>query len=59
MISAHQNNLKTLKTYEFEVNKKNSIFFKNIFKTQKQTGLRKDNLTIMIITLPSKNNKLV
>jgi hypothetical protein len=40
LISAHQNNLKTLKSINLkQKNKKNLIFFKNTFETQKQTGL--------------------
>jgi hypothetical protein len=33
---AYQNDQKTPKKYEFEVNKKNLNFFKSVFETQKQ-----------------------
>jgi hypothetical protein len=40
LTSAHQNNMKTLKKNINlkQKNKKNSIFFKSVFETQKQTG---------------------
>jgi beta-glucosidase/6-phospho-beta-glucosidase/beta-galactosidase len=41
LTSVHQNDLKTQKKNNLkQKNKKNLNFFKNIFKTQKQTGTR-------------------
>jgi len=42
LTSAHQNNLKTPKKINLKQrkNKKKLNFFKNIFETQKQTGLK-------------------
>jgi hypothetical protein len=47
LISAHQNDLKTQKIYQFEAKKKvkkKLNFFKSAFETQKQTGFYETQL---------------
>jgi ABC-type antimicrobial peptide transport system permease subunit len=47
LTSTHQNDLKTLKIINLMQIKKNSIFFKNIFKIQKQTNPKRVEVFII------------
>jgi hypothetical protein len=57
LISAHQNDLKTQKIYQFEAKKKNKKvlnFFKSVFETQKQTGFYETHLKKHVKTISQK-----
>ena len=54
MISAHQNDLKTQKIYQFEAKKKNTKFlnfFKSTFETLKQTEFYETQLKKYVKTV--------
>jgi len=54
LISAHQNNLKTQKIYQFEAKKNIKKKLKSTFKTQKQTGFYETRLKKHVKTTAQK-----